>query len=139
MCHRDATMFCPFLQEVRNPYPSFILFKQHPRYKKKYFYYLEVDPEAHTDIIKVLQKGNEFHIESDKMVVTVYVNRFTVDFNSEVKIYHNQELTVCRKPQKNIPIISKTIDERMDPYYIFEDSFISVPNQNRVPLQFTLP
>lgn len=53
------------------------------------------------------------------MPIIVYINRFTVDFNNEVKIYHNKELTQCRKPQKNMAIIAKTIDERMDPYYIF--------------------
>jgi hypothetical protein len=45
---------------------------------------------------------------------------------------------VCKKPEKDMKIVAKTIDERMDPDYVFEDCLISVPNQERVPLEFTL-
>jgi hypothetical protein len=41
---------------------------------------------------------------------------------------------VCKKPEKDMKIVAKTIDERMDPDYVFEDCLVSVPNQERVPL-----
>jgi hypothetical protein len=40
MNKQDATIFPFFLNEMRNPYPEMILFKQHPRTKKRFFYYL---------------------------------------------------------------------------------------------------
>ena len=37
---KDAAIFKDFFKEKRNPYPDFIVFKQHPRMRKQYFYYL---------------------------------------------------------------------------------------------------
>ncbi len=71
------------------------------------------------------------------MPVTIYVNRLTVDQNY-VKIYHNGTLTVCRKPQKDHKIVEKSIREREDPFYIFEDCFISIPTNSRVSLPFNV-
>lgn len=116
MNFKDAGILREFLQEVRDPYPNFILFKQHPRYQKRYFYYIEVEPELHQGLLKVYQKGNEFHIESDLIPISIYVNRFTVDYSKEVRIFHNKSMTVCRPPEKNMDIIVKTINERMDHY-----------------------
>jgi hypothetical protein len=53
--------------------------------------------------------------------VTVFINRLFVDFEKEAKVYHNGELTVSRVPQRNGKVITKSIEERMDPWYIFED------------------
>jgi hypothetical protein len=40
MQHRDAGIFKNFLREERCPYPVLVLFKQHPRCRKQFFYYL---------------------------------------------------------------------------------------------------
>jgi hypothetical protein len=82
----------------------------------------------------VHQKNNDFYIESELMTVTIYVNRRIVDFSRPVRVFHNNRQTVVRRPQSDITVIRKTIWERGDPYYVFEDSFISVPELGRVPL-----
>ena len=64
MNHQDAKMFANFLKEERRPYPELILFKQHPRCRKQFFYYLEVDPDSHKELLLVHQKHNNFYIES---------------------------------------------------------------------------
>ena len=68
------------------------------------------------------------------MPVTVYVNRLFVDYNQMVRIFHNSILTVEKKPERNWDVVTKTIDDRVDPSYIFEDCLISVPANDRVPL-----
>jgi hypothetical protein len=47
MNHSDGEIFANFLNEIRNPYPDYILFKQHPRTKKQYFYYIEIEAHDH--------------------------------------------------------------------------------------------
>lgn len=45
-------------------------------------------------------------------------------------------MTMCRMPEKNPGIVEKTIRERMDPFYIFEDCLTSSPNRDRTPMPF---
>lgn len=37
---KDAAIFGDFFKETRHPYPDCIVFKQHPRIRKQYFYYI---------------------------------------------------------------------------------------------------
>ena len=55
------------------------------------------------------------------------VNRKMVNMNENVEIYHNGTKTVDKKPVTNEKIIEKTLYERKDPDYIFEDEFVSIP------------
>jgi hypothetical protein len=82
----------------------------------------------------VSKNGNIFIIESEQIPVVIYLNRFIVNFTQDVQIWHNGSLTVSRRPEKKKDIIVKTIETRLDPEYIFEDRFVSVPNNCRVPL-----
>jgi len=82
----------------------------------------------------VSKKGNIFIIESEQMPITIYLNRFVVNFNQDVQIWHNGSLTANKRPEKNKDIIVKTIETRLDPEYIFEDCLVSVPTNSRVPL-----
>lgn len=89
-------------------------------------------------MLVVSKNGNVFVIESEQMPVTIYLNRFVVNFAHDVKIWHNGSLTVSRKPEKKKDIINKSIEARLDPDYIFEDYLISVPTNCRVPIETTL-
>lgn len=42
MDRNECRIFPKLLNEVRNPYPEFILFKQHPRLFRQTFYYLQL-------------------------------------------------------------------------------------------------
>ena len=89
-------------------------------------------------MLVVSKNGNIFVIESEQMPVTIYLNRFVVNFAQDVNIWHNGSLTVSRRPEKKKDVINKTIEDRLDPDYIFEDYLISVPTNCRVPLETTL-
>lgn len=68
------------------------------------------------------------------MTVFIYVNRAMVNFTQDVEIYHNGVLTVKRRPLTTEQIVYKSINERGDPFYIFEDCMASVPKNGRVHL-----
>ena len=53
------------------------------------------------------------------MKVKIYVNRLMINFNSPVKIIHNNSITCMRLPQVDMQVIQNTIQQRKDPYYIF--------------------
>ena len=53
------------------------------------------------------------------MKIKIYVNRLMINFNSPVKIIHNNCITCMRLPQVNMQVIQHSIKERKDPYYIF--------------------
>lgn len=40
MDFNDTKIFCNFFSEERDPYPEFLVFKQHPRVKRQYFYFI---------------------------------------------------------------------------------------------------
>ena len=44
MDKEDSHLMKQVLGEVRNPYPDDIVFRQHSRTKKPFFYYIEVEP-----------------------------------------------------------------------------------------------
>lgn len=50
-----------------------------------------------------------------------------INENEKIKIYHNGELSREEYPKQNEEIIEKTLYERLDPNYIFEDEFCSHP------------
>ena len=72
--------------------------------------------------------GNTFHIESEPITITIFVNQLMVDFNQDVVIYHNNVMTVCARPKINKDVIMETIEQRKDPCYIFEDYYSSNPS-----------
>lgn len=49
------------------------------------------------------------------------MNRNMIDPSSPVVVIHNGQVTVKKNMQPNIEIAKKTLYERMDPYYMFED------------------
>ena len=55
------------------------------------------------------------------------INSMMINENEKVKIYHNGELSREEYPKQNEEIIEKTLYERLDPNYIFEDEFCSNP------------
>ena len=50
-----------------------------------------------------------------------------VDFNKNVTIYHNGKKTVDEKPKIKSDVINRTLKERIDPAFIFQDEFKSEP------------
>jgi len=68
------------------------------------------------------------------MPVTIYVNHVTINYSEPVSIYHNNQLTVIRKAERNINIVKESIRSRGDIFYIFEDRFVSIPDNDRFPL-----
>jgi hypothetical protein len=54
-----------------------------------------------------------------------------VDFSKEVVVYHNDKVTVSRLPKANWSTIEKSISERQDPCFIFEDEFVSDPTSSK--------
>ena len=111
MHHKDAHILITFLEETRNPYPEYILWKQHPRTAKKYFYYLEVDPAKHgKDLLTVRKFNNTFYIDGpEDLTVIVYINDQMVDFNHEVIVHHNETVTARKRPTTNMNIVRKSI------------------------------
>ena len=71
------------------------------------------------------------------MPVTIFINRLFVNFSQNVKIYHNNVLTVDKMPMRNLSIVQQTIDDRVDPFYIFEESLLSIPTNGRVPVDIS--
>lgn len=55
------------------------------------------------------------------------VNNKFVNPNEPVTIIHNGQVTVQRAMQFKPDVAEKTLVERIDPYYIFEDEFVSEP------------
>lgn len=129
MHHKDAHILISFLEERREPYPDYILWKQHPRTQKKWFYYLEVDPAKHAKhLITARKVNNTFYIDGpEDLTVTVYFNELMVDFNQEVRVHHNSTITARKRPEINMDVVRRTVDERGDPDYIFQDYLVSVP------------
>jgi hypothetical protein len=91
-----------------------ILFKQHPRTKKEYLYYIEVDPNEHKELITARKNGNTFHIQSEPIRIKVYINHLMIDVHKVVEVFHNGKKTVCRLPIRRIEVVKETIDKRKD-------------------------
>lgn len=68
------------------------------------------------------------------MPVLLYLNRAFVNYSQDVEIYHNGALTVRRRPQTIEQVVYKTIGDRGDPFYVFEDCIQSVSQNDRVTL-----
>lgn len=73
-----------------------------------------------------MKEGNQFNVYSNRSVV-VLVNRKMVNPNQPITIRHNDQVTVNRNMQTKPEICKKTLLERIDPYYIFQDEFASDP------------
>lgn len=117
---------------MRNPYPDTILFKQCPRRTKPTFYYLRLDENAKSESEQtlVLKEGNVFRIFSNQKI-GVMLNQNMIDPNQPVTIVHNGAVTAQRQFQPRPDVAERTMLERVDPYYIFEDEIVSVP-QNKI-------
>ena len=70
------------------------------------------------------------------MTINIHINHLFVDLSKDVKVYHNKVLTVNRMPERKSLVITKSIDERMDPDFIFEDCLVSQATTGRVPLEY---
>jgi len=131
----ETEIFPWFFQKERNPYPDFVLFNEHPDRQKHMLYYVKTEQDRNPKHLAEVEKnGNKFHITGD-FPVTIQVNRNMVDFDSPIEIWHNGEQTFKTNPQVRQDVMQKTLQERLDPYYIFDDEFHSSPgaplNQGR--------
>lgn len=89
MLKKEGNMFGRFFSEVRDPYPEFVLFRQHPRTFKRTFYYLRLE-EKHSGVICVRRRGNGFEIQAEQAIpIKLMVNSAMVDFNSPISILFN--------------------------------------------------
>jgi hypothetical protein len=118
----------------RKTYPDLVLFKEHPDRKKNVLYYVRVDERGSNDLVEVEKNGNKFSITGN-FPVRIRVNRDMIDYNSNVSIWHNGQQTFNTNAVVRPDIMQKTLKERLDPFYIFDDEFVSVPgaplNQGR--------
>jgi hypothetical protein len=69
--------------------------------------------------------------------VTIYLNPRLVDYNKDVRIVHNNRVTICRRPKRDLQVVEATIRQRGDFDYIFQDFLVSIPAMT--PHWFVLP
>lgn len=130
MDKQDTGVFKWLFSHTRDPYPDTVLFHQPATGPKKTtFYYLRLGPSKsgkEDEEVLVFKDGNQFRIFSNR-VITVLLNKKMVNPSQPVTIIHNNKQTQQRPMQFRPEVAEKTMFERIDPYYIFEDEIVSEP------------
>lgn len=110
---------------------------QHPVNIKETFYYIKLEDlpkdgvkkHLNDELTIVIKNGNDFKILSNR-AVTVMVNRKMINISQPINIIHNDAESLSNQYMKvREEIMIETANSRLDPEYIFEDYFTSVPKK----------
>lgn len=107
-------------QFARDPYPTYIVWKQDGSRLHNLFYYLRVEDPVANSLLTVHRKGNTFYIESkDVKTVVLRLNDRFVDLEDEIMVFFNKAKVFQEKVERDWSMVRKSFEERLDPCYGF--------------------
>lgn len=120
------------LNHQRNPFPQRVNWVQCNDVPKETFYWLKVKPDEakpKAKLTAINQGNNTFTIESnDYSAVCIRFSDSMIDFNSPVNIFFNGQQVFSNFIQRQMHVLSTSIQERFDPTVIYSgEAYVQRP------------